>query len=86
MHTTKKIPGKLRHEIRPHDLRHTFASRLVSTDKVDLYTLQHILGHKTVSMTQRYAQLADESVKRGMSVADDLFVPTGRISFESDRS
>jgi len=69
--TRIKAAAMLRPEIRPHDLRHTFASRLVSTGKVDLYTLQHILGHKTVSMTQRYAHLADESIKKGMAVAEE---------------
>lgn len=72
--TRIKAAAMLRPEIRPHDLRHTFASRLVSTGKVDLYTLQHILGHKTVTMTQRYAHLADESIKKGMEVAEGCFV------------
>ncbi|WP_281760546.1 tyrosine-type recombinase/integrase [Pseudodesulfovibrio nedwellii] len=70
--TRIKAAAKLRPKIRPHDLRHTFASRLISTGKVDLYTLQHILGHKTVTMTQRYAHLADELIKKGMKEADNI--------------
>ncbi|MCJ2165591.1 MULTISPECIES: site-specific integrase [unclassified Pseudodesulfovibrio] len=77
--TRIKAAANLRAEIRPHDLRHTFASRLVSTGKVDLYTLQHILGHKTVSMTQRYAHLADESVRRGMAAAESVFSGSCRV-------
>jgi len=40
-----------------HDLRHTFASWMVMAG-VDIYTLKDILGHKTISMTLRYAHLA----------------------------
>lgn len=40
-----------------HTLRHTFASRLVMAG-VDLKTVQDLMGHKTISMTARYAHLA----------------------------
>ena len=44
-------------EVTWHCLRHTFASRLVMAG-VDLRTVQELLGHKTISMTCRYAHLA----------------------------
>ena len=42
-----------------HCLRHTFISRLVMKG-VDLRTVQELAGHKTISMTVRYAHLAPE--------------------------
>ena len=36
-----------------HDLRHTFATRLVQTN-VDLYTVSKLLGRKDIKMSQRY--------------------------------
>ncbi|WP_447601037.1 tyrosine-type recombinase/integrase [Nitrospira sp. Nam80] len=56
-------------DCRFHDLRHTFATRLVQ-DGVDLYKVQRLLGHKTPLMTQRYAHHDPESLREGVEVLD----------------
>ena len=45
-----------------HTLRHTFASWLAEQN-VDLYAIGKLLGHKTPSMTKRYAHLGDNILK-----------------------
>jgi integrase len=42
-----------------HMLRHTFAASMVMAG-VSLYTVQRLWGHRSPSMTQRYAHLAPE--------------------------
>jgi len=52
-----------------HDLRHTFATRLVQAG-VDLYKVQRLLGHKSPIMTQRYAHHYPESLRDGVEMLD----------------
>ncbi|MET7770172.1 tyrosine-type recombinase/integrase [Nocardia sp. NPDC005366] len=52
-------------KVRPHDLRHTYAGRLVRAG-VPIQQVQKLLGHASLRTTQRYASLADsqwESVR-----------------------
>ena len=55
-----------------HGLRHTYASILASSGQVDMYTLQKLLTHKSPQMTQRYAHLRDETLKRASDLIVDL--------------
>jgi integrase len=57
-------------DFRFHDMRHTFATRLVQRG-VDLYKVQRLLGHKTSLMTQRYAHHSPESLRDGVNVLDE---------------
>jgi len=56
-----------------HDLRHTYASYLASSGKVDIYTLKELLGHSTVEMTQRYAHLINGALQKAVDVVDEVF-------------
>jgi len=53
-------------------LRHSYASILVSSGKVDLYTLQKLLTHKSPLMTQRYAHLSNEAMMEASNVISDI--------------
>ncbi|MEA3427693.1 MAG: site-specific integrase [Thermodesulfobacteriota bacterium] len=55
-----------------HGLRHVFASILASSGDVDMYILQKLLTHKDGRMTQRYAHLRDEVLKKASNVAGDI--------------
>ena len=73
--------AKLPKEFRPlHGLRHVYASMLASSGQVDMYTLQKLLTHKSPLMTQRYAHLRDEALKKAADLAGDLIndISSGR--------
>ena len=53
-------------------LRHVYASMLASSGQVDLYTLQKLLTQKSPQMTQRYAHLRDETLKKAANLAGEL--------------
>lgn len=45
-----------------HSLRHTYASWLVESG-VSLYTVQRLLGHENISMTERYSHLSPDNLQ-----------------------
>lgn len=54
-------------KVRPHDLRHTYAGRLVRAG-VPIQQVQKLLGHASLRTTQRYASLADSQWENVRSV------------------
>jgi integrase len=66
--TAKRLAGITR-RVRPHDLRHSFASRLASRG-VSLQLIARSLGHTTARMSERYAR-PDERAFRAVKEALD---------------
>jgi integrase len=52
-----------------HDLRHTFASRLVMSG-VDLATVKELMGHKHITMRLRYTHLAPGHMRSAIAILD----------------
>lgn len=50
-------------EWRPYDLRHTFASWLVSDPSVPLTVVRDLLGHSSLAVTSRYSHLRDDALR-----------------------
>ena len=48
--------------MRFHDLRHTFVNRLVEKG-VDVETVRDLLGHHSITITQRYTHSTDDRKK-----------------------
>jgi integrase len=61
-----------------HGLRHAFASMLASSGEVDMYTLQKLLTHKSPMMTQRYAHLRDETLRKASTLAGNIIEQAGK--------
>jgi integrase len=55
-------------DLRWHDLRHEGACRLLA-DGVDIRIIQLMLGHASIQQTQRYLNVTDEELRRGLEVS-----------------
>jgi integrase len=58
-------------DFRFHDLRHTFASQLLMKGGT-LKDVQELLGHKTMTMTLRYAHLTQEHKRKAVNLLNGL--------------
>ncbi len=67
-----------------HDLRHTYASRLVMAG-VDIRTVQELMGHKGIQVTLRYAHLAPQHQLQAVQrLCDTDFAPNGPTDTRTD--
>jgi integrase len=73
MRATAEIP-----DVRIHDLRHTFASLLVSGG-ASLEMIGKLLGHTQSGTTQRYAQLIESPLRAGVNAVGEMLKPKLRV-------
>ena len=65
---------------RPHDCRHSYATEMLAQG-LSLGEIGHLLGHRSVSMTRRYAHLVESrSVDAVAKMSEQIFqgVENGR--------
>jgi len=62
---------KVGKKITPYDLRHDFAL-LYLKNGGNIFTLQRMMGHKTLEMTKRYIYIDTDELKRMASIASPL--------------
>lgn len=63
------IGGK---HITPHKMRSTAATNMVKAG-VDIQTVANILGHNSISTTQKYAAVLEENKQQAVEALDNLF-------------
>jgi hypothetical protein len=71
-------------DVRIHDLRHTFASLLVSGG-ASLEMIGKLLGHSQMQTTQRYAHLMDSPLRAGVNAVASIFRPRPQLVHDADQ-
>ncbi len=66
-------------DVRFHDLRHTFASRLVQGG-VPLYDVMELMGYKSLEMVQRYTHLEPTYQDKAIQALNDHWHKSGTIT------
>ncbi len=59
----KNASQRARHPVRPHQLRHTYATMMLRSG-ISLPALKQILGHRDIKMTMRYVQVTQTDLQR----------------------
>ena len=71
-------------DLRWHDLRHEGACRLLA-DGVDIRIIRLMLGHASIQQTQRYLNVTDEELRRGLEVSWTTKADRFALRREADR-
>ncbi|HUZ47304.1 MAG TPA: site-specific integrase, partial [Terriglobia bacterium] len=69
--------------LRIHDLRHSFASHLVSRG-TSLQIVGRLIGHTQVATTMRYAHLADSALRDATNIFGDVFAAAAKPKKKAD--
>ena len=69
--------------LRIHDLRHSFASHLVSNG-ASLQIVGKLMGHTQMATTQRYAHLADEALREASNIFGGIFASAAKPATENE--
>jgi integrase/recombinase XerD len=72
------VEAKLRGNVTPHSLRHSFATHLIELG-VDVTVVQALLGHRSLTTTERYIHVSTERILRTRSPFDLLGTTEARV-------
>lgn len=75
----RRTINRYRPTLRIHDLRHTYASHLVS-DGVSLQVVGKLLGHTNPQTTNRYAHVADEALRKATNRFGEIFTAASKAN------
>lgn len=73
---------KLPSEFVLHSLRHTFGTRLGESG-ADAFTIMKLMGHSTITVSQRYVHPSPEAVERAFGRMQDLNSATAGLNSEA---
>lgn len=77
--------GKTRLKVSCHVLRHTMATQLLNAD-ADLVTIQDLLGHTSITTTQRYCRVSNLKVQHDYFNAIDKVIQGQNLGIDSSKS
>lgn len=88
VHDVRRFWNKVQREadlpdVRIHDLRHTFASLLVSGG-ASLEIIGRLLGHSQMQTTQRYAHLMESPLRAGVDTVASIFRPRPQLVHDAE--